>query len=144
MGEANPAFSTYAIASIVIALHMILLGLYTGTVRRRHKQYGNPEDAAFFKVPVTTEGDHADVLRVKRAHANALENAVPFFAVGALFVTTSPSKSSALAYFGVFVAARLLHSLFYIWGKQPFRTIFFAIGMLSVVGMAVHVLRFYV
>ena len=87
MVEANPAFSTYAIASTVIALHMILLGFYTGTVRSRRKQYANPEDAAFFKGPLA-EGDHPDVLRVKRAHANALENAVPFFAVAALFVTT--------------------------------------------------------
>lgn len=142
MGETNPAFSTYAIASTVIALHMILLAFYTGRVRSRHKQYGNPEDAAFFKLPAA-EGDHPDVLRVKRAHANALESAVPFFAIGALFVTVGPSKSSALAYFGVFVAARLLHSVFYIWGKQPFRTILFAIGTLSVIGMAVHVLRFY-
>ena len=142
MGATNPAFATYAIASTIIALHMILLAFYTGSVRRRHKQYGNPEDAAFFKVDVA-EGDHPNVLRVKRAHANAMESAVPFFAVGALFVTVGPTRSSALAYFGVFVAARLLHSIAYIWGKQPFRTILFAIGTLSVIGMAVHVLRFY-
>jgi prostaglandin-E synthase 1 len=142
MGATNPAFSTYAIASTIVALHMILLAFYTGSVRGRRKQYGNAEDAAFFKVAVT-DGEHADVLRVKRAHANALESGVPFFAVGALYVTVGQSKAAALAYFGSFVVARLLHSVVYIWGKQPLRTIFFAVGALSIIGMAVHVLRFY-
>jgi uncharacterized MAPEG superfamily protein len=107
MGATNPAFSTYAIASTIIALHP----------RRR---------------PAS-----------ERAHANALESAVPFFAVGALYATVGQSKTAALAYFGSFVVARLLHSVVYIWGKQPLRTIFFAVGVLSIIGMAVHVLRFY-
>ena len=142
MGAINPAFATYAIASTIFALHLILLAFYTGSVRRRRKQFGNPEDAALFKV-AAAEGDHPDVLRVKRAHANALESAVPFFAVGALYASTLPSNNGALAYFGAFVVARLLHSVFYIWGKQPFRTIFFGVGTLSIIGMAAHVLRFY-
>jgi uncharacterized MAPEG superfamily protein len=142
MGATNPAYSTYAIASTILALQLILLAFYTGRVRAKNKQYANPEDAGFFKV-AAAEGEHVDVLRVKRAHANALENAVPFFAIGALFAATEPSKNAALAYFGTFVVARLLHSVFYIWGKQPFRTILFAIGVLAVIGMGVHVLRFY-
>ncbi len=142
MGSSNPAFSVYAIASTIIALHMILLAFYTGRVRAKNKQYANPEDAGFFKV-AAAEADHPDVLRVKRAHANALENAVPFIAIGALYASTGPSKNAALAYFGTFVAARILHSLFYIWGKQPFRTVLFAFGVLAVIGMAVHVFRFY-
>jgi glutathione S-transferase len=142
MGTGNPAFSVYAIATAIVALHLIALAGYTGRVRSRHKQYANPEDAGFFKV-AAAEGDHEDVLRVKRAHANALENAVPFFAIGALYAATGPSRNAALAYFGTFVAARVLHSVFYIWGKQPFRTILFVVGVLATVGMAVHVLRFH-
>ena len=70
MGAINPAFATYAIASTIVALHLILLAFYTGSVRGRRKQYGNPEE-------------------------------------------------------------------------QPFRTIFFGVGTLSIIGMAAHVLRFY-
>lgn len=44
-------------------------------------------------------------------------------------------------YFWTFTAARLLHSVFYLWGKQPFRTLAFAVGVLAIIGMAVHVLR---
>jgi glutathione S-transferase len=142
MGAENSAFGIYAIATSVIALHLFALALYTGRVRNRHKQWINAEDAGFFKRDVS-ESEHPDVLRVKRAHANALENAVPFFAVAAVYASTAPSKNGALAYFGVFVAARLLHSIAYIWGKQPFRTILFAVGVLAVIGMAVHVIRYY-
>ena len=35
---------------------------------------------------------------------------------------------------------RVLHSIFYLWGRQPFRTITFAIGALSLIGMRVQVI----
>jgi glutathione S-transferase len=100
----------------------------------------NPEDAVFNK------GDKVDadcfaVLRVKAAHLNLLENAVPFFVIGALYTATNPSKTGAMAYFGTFVGARVIHSFVYLAGKQPWRTIMFAIGLLATVGMAVHVFR---
>ena len=119
----NPAFASLRHREH----HVVALRLHCARFLYRARSceeqvYGNPEDPAFFKVPVSEEGDHPDVLRVKRAHANAMEGAVPFFVVGALFVSLSPGKTSALAYFGAFVGARLLHSVFYIWGKQPFRT----------------------
>lgn len=60
-----------------------------------------------------------------------------------LVPATAPSKTGALAYFGAFVAARLLHSFFYLFGRQPFRTLSFVVGVLAVVGMAIHVIRFY-
>jgi glutathione S-transferase len=54
---------------------------------------------------------------------------------------TRPSASAAMAYLGTFTAVRLLHSLFYLAQKQPFRTLSFAIGVLCTFGMAFHVLR---
>lgn len=136
----NHALKTFALASAILALQLILLALWTGTVRVMRKTWVNPEDAALNKL-TQAEADHPDVLRVKRAHQNALENAIPFFAIGLPFALTSPSATAAQAYFWVFVGARVLHSLFYLWGKQPFRTLMFATGVLSMVGMAVHVIR---
>jgi glutathione S-transferase len=136
----SPTFASYAVASTVLALHLIALALYTGTMRSRHKVFVNAEDATLLKGQ-HAELDHVDVLRAKRAHQNALENAVPFFAVGLLYVATGASKQGAEIYFGVFVAMRLLHSIFYLWGRQPFRTMTFGIGVLAIFGMALHVLR---
>lgn len=130
----------YALTATLLALHLIALALWTGTVRVRRKQWINPEDAAFNKGAQVAVEDEA-VLRAKRAHMNAIENALPFFVVGALYAATAPSKNAALAYFGTFAAARLLHSVVYLWGRQPFRTMMFAIGVLATLGMAVHVIR---
>lgn len=133
-------FRYYALASAIIALHLIILGTWTGGVRAMRKQYVNPEDAKLNKAD-QTDVEHPDVARTKRAHQNALENAVPFFVIGALYAATGASKTGALAYFGTFTAMRLLHSLFYLWGRQPWRTISFAIGALATIGMGVHVIR---
>ncbi len=142
MSAENPATALYALAATIVALHLVALALWTGTVRVMRKQWVNPEDARLNKGE-HVDLEHEDVSRVKRAHGNAIENALPFFVVGALYAATAPGRTAALAYFGTFVAVRLLHSIFYLWGRQPFRTLSFAAGVLAVIGMAVHVLRFF-
>jgi len=136
----SEAMKLYAIFSSVVALQLLLLAAWTGTVRTLRKTYVNPEDAKLNKGE-QAEQDHPDVLRVKRAHQNLLENAVPFFVVAYLYANVAPSKSAVLIYFGTFVGARILHSVFYLWGKQPFRTLMFGVGLLATIGMAVHVIR---
>jgi glutathione S-transferase len=136
----NPALKLYALVGALIAVHLVLLAFWTGTVRAKHKTWVNPEDAALNK-GTQAESDHPDTLRAKRAHQNAMESAIPFFAVGLLYALTAPSQLGAQAYFFTFLGARVLHSIFYLAGKQPFRTIMFAIGSLAILGMAVHVIR---
>ncbi len=136
----NPALKIFALTSAVLVLQLILLALWTGTVRVRHKSWVNPEDAKLNK-GTQVESDHPETLRVKRAHQNALENDVPFFAVGLMYALSAPSERGAQIYFFTFLATRLLHSVFYLSGKQPFRTIMFAAGVLAMIGMAVQVIR---
>jgi uncharacterized MAPEG superfamily protein len=136
----DSAVRIYALVSTLVAVHLILLAFWVGTVRTMRKQFTNPEDKIVIKGALV-DADHTDVLRAKRAHLNALENAVPFFAVGALYAVTSPSLMGAQVYFFTFLGARVLHSLFYLWGRQPFRTLTFAVGALATLGMAVHVIR---
>ncbi len=136
----NPALKTFALACAVLVLQLIALSLWTGTVRAMRKTWVNPEDATLNK-GTQSDSDHPDTQRVKRAHQNALENDVPFFAIGLMYALMSPSKTGAQAYFFTFVATRLLHSMFYLWGKQPFRTMMFAIGVLAMIGMSVQVIR---
>jgi len=130
----------YALASAILVLQLVALALWTGTVRVMRKQWVNPEDAKLNKGD-NTEADHPDVRRVQRAHHNLLENAVPFFVIAGLYVSTGATHQGALIYCGTFVGVRLLHTVFYLAGIQPFRTICFAIGVFSIIGMAVHVLQ---
>ncbi len=136
----NPAFKLYALVSSLLALHLLLLAGWTSGVRTKHKAFVNAEDAGTFK-GAQTESDHPDVLRVKRAHQNAMESAIPFFAVGLTYALLGATKTGAQAYFLTFLAARVLHSVFYLAQKQPFRTISFAIGAAAITGMAVQVIR---
>ena len=136
----GPALKLYALVAALTAVHMFLLALWTGTVRVQRKQWVNPEDAKLNKGD-QAEQDHADVQRVKRAHQNAMENALPFFAIGLLYALTAPTKTAAQAYFFTFLGARLLHSVFYLWGRQPFRTLMFVTGVFAMLGMAFHVIR---
>jgi glutathione S-transferase len=127
----DPALRTFAITSTILALHLIVLALYTGSIRIRRQVYPKPGAT-----------EEQDIERVKRAHMNAIENLVPFAIVGGLYVTAAhPSATAAAIYLWTFTAARLLHSAVYLAQKQPHRTILFTIGVLCTFGMGFHVLR---
>lgn len=137
---AQPAFVIYATAVAVVALHLLLLALWTGTVRGIHKKFTMAEDARFVGGTLVDEDIEA-VARVKRAHTNTIESALPFVAVGFLYALTDPDPFWAkLLLFG-YVAARLVHTLVYLRGVQPWRTLTFALGVLSIGSMSIAVLR---
>ena len=138
---AQPAFQLYALCSAFLILILYALGFDTAKVRADRKKVLNFEDVRINGGAVIVEIEHPDVQRVQRAHRNALENAVPFFAIGFLYTQTSPSMAMLQGLFGVFVAVRLLHAIFYLGARQPFRTISFAVGGLVNVIMAVQVIR---
>src|SRR5689334_23357128 len=137
----DPATRTYVITGTILGVHLLLMALWTGTVRTLRKEWVNKEDAEFNKAKLTDD-EHPDVARVKRAHLNGIENLIPFLIVGALYVIfANPSATAAAIYLWTFTAVRLLHTAFYLASKQPFRTITFAVGVLCTFGMAFHVLR---
>lgn len=123
----NPTFVAYAVSMLVLALNLLVVWSYSGVVRGKTKTTPNPEDAAGGSTKVV-EGEPPDVARVLRAHANAMANIVPFAILGLVFVLAGGRGTAAVVVFGVFVAARVLHSLVYLAGKQPWRSIMFGIG----------------
>lgn len=137
----NPTFKLYAICSAAIAVHMLLLAFWTAARRAKAKRFLNSEDMTLDKEAKIVEVEDAAVQRVKRVHQNAIESAVPFFVLGLLYVLTGASVLGAQVFFFTFIAARVLHSIFYLAAKQPFRTMSFAIGALALIGMAVQVIR---
>lgn len=129
-----PALGLYALCSAILALHLIALAMGTGIMRSIRKVWVNPEDARFGNA-AKAEAEHPDVDRVRRAHQNAIENAIPFFVMGLLYVLAGASTAGAKGYFFTFTAARLLHTVFFVWGVQPYRTICWGVGVLAIVGM---------
>jgi uncharacterized MAPEG superfamily protein len=135
----NPFYRLYALTSAILCLHLLLLAALTGTVRTKAKTFVNPEDARVTKGKLAPE-DVDPVLRVRRAHLNAVENAVPYFVLGALYVASGCTKQGAVIYMWTFTVSRILHSVFYLLGLQPWRTIIYAVSALALAGMAVHVI----
>lgn len=137
----QPVFASYALSACIVALTMYGLGFNTAKVRAERKIVLNPEDVSVNSGARVGEDEHPDVLRVKRAHLNLIENAVPFFAIGLLYSLTSPGLVFARGLFATFVIVRVFHAVFYLNAKQPFRTLSFAVGALVNVIMVIQVLR---
>jgi uncharacterized MAPEG superfamily protein len=134
----SPAFSVYALAAVMVCLHMLLLDAYSGVARAKSKTTPNKEDSKTFET-VTTEPE--SVARILRAHRNLVANGVPFLLLGLVMVLQGTTKTTAMAYFATFIVARLGHTVAYLGGKQPFRSIFFAVGQLAITGMVVQIVR---
>jgi len=132
----NPTFVAYCVTALVLSLNLIVLWGASGGARAKSRVAINPEDAALQKVALEPL-DPAPVARVLRAHANAQAVIYPFLVIGLLYVLAGGGARTAMIIFGVFVVARLAHSGFYLAGKQPWRTISFAISGIALLALMV-------
>jgi uncharacterized MAPEG superfamily protein len=138
----DPAFSIYCLAAVVLCLNMLGLWVYSGAARTKTKTVWNPEDAqTVAKGAEVVAAEPPEVARVLRAHTNAFANIVPFLLLGLLYVINGASPRAAWIAFGGFTLARLGHTFAYLAGKQPWRTLFFALGAIFTVGVMVQVAR---
>jgi glutathione S-transferase len=137
----QPVLQLFALSSAVLVLTLYGLGILTARKRNQRKAVLNPEDVKVNSGAKVVDAEHTDVLRIKRAHLNLIENAVPFFVIGFLYTLTDPSMTMASILFFTFVGVRLFHAIFYLNAAQPFRTASFGIGALVNVVMLVQVVR---
>lgn len=143
MTNQNPAFAAYTVASCVLILNQIILWMMSAGVRGKSKVAMNPEDLlSVSKGSTLVDSEPPEVARVMRVHANGQANILQFLFLGALFVQVGGSATEAQILFGVFTVARVLYSIVYMAGKQPWRTITFIIGVLTTVALLVEVLRY--
>jgi uncharacterized MAPEG superfamily protein len=133
---ADPVYNLLAVVSVLLVFKMMLVGTWTSIIRIRRNVYATPEDYAFRGLAAAAGAD-ADVERTRRAHQNDLENVLPFLAVAPFYAMTQPSLGAARIFFWGFFIARALHSIFYIRGQQPHRTIAFGVAQLLFVAMLV-------
>ncbi|HQY61724.1 MAG TPA: MAPEG family protein [Polyangiaceae bacterium] len=126
-----PAFPAYAATVIVLGLNLVGLANATALTRGQANEVVNPEDQALNKTAkVTLDNDNDRTARYRRAHRNALEN-TPWFMITAFVLTMmGTSGTVAAALFYSYAALRVLHSVCYVKGLQPFRTMSFAIAQL--------------
>ncbi|XP_023302252.1 microsomal glutathione S-transferase 1-like isoform X1 [Lucilia cuprina] len=139
----NEVFKSYLFWSGVLALKMIIvMPLLTGIQRFTTHTFANPEDLLSKKDKV--KFDDPNVERVRRAHRNDMENILPFFAIGFLYVLTNPASFLAVNLFRAVALARIAHTLVYavVVVPQPARAISFFVALAATAYMAVRVLIF--
>jgi uncharacterized MAPEG superfamily protein len=136
----NPAFQAYAGTCLLLTLNLLALWMSSGIMRARSGVAINPEDGARFGVGVA-ELDPPVVARVLRVHRNAEATIYPFLLLGLVYVLAGARVQAALPIFAAFVVARFTHSIVYLKGLQPWRTIAFVASILAIVVLMVALIR---
>lgn len=128
----DPVFQLYVGSALILGLNLLALANGTALARSKSGQVINPEDKKLNAEAEVVYDEGSDRTgRYRRAHRNALEN-IPLFLITALLLPMigTPFLAAAILY-GVFVVARILHSICYVRQIQPLRTMSFAIGMVD-------------
>ena len=136
---ATPAFLAYVFTCLVLSLNLLTLWVCSGAIRAKGGVAINPEDGARYGVPVS-ELDPPAVTRILRAHRNAEATIYPFLSLGLVYVLAGGRTAIAVPIFTIFIAARIAHSIVYMSGMQPWRTIAFAASLLAIIALMVAVL----
>jgi len=111
-----------------------------GIGRLRTKTFVTPEDAQFFAHSPPAPDEAPIVKRAAMVWRNDLENIPLFLFLGLIYVTLGCWPGGAFIYFTIFVIARILHTVAYLNGLQPWRTIFFTLGTTICFILAVQIL----
>lgn len=136
---ADPVVRLFVICAAVLVIKMLVTANLTGIYRTVRKVYATPEDYRFFGQEPVSRRDE-DIERIRRSHQNDLENIVPFLVIGFLYALSGVSYAPAAVLFIVFTAARLLYTVVYVAGLQPWRTIAFAVAQIALYVMAIATL----
>src|SRR4051812_23026694 len=94
---AEPNFRTLIQVGTLLVVGLMLMSNYTSFLRLTRKVYATPEDYLLNRMqpPVSAGTSELDdpIARSRRAHANHLENVLPFLVLGVLYAFTGPSHT---------------------------------------------------
>ncbi|XP_067640990.1 microsomal glutathione S-transferase 1-like [Eurosta solidaginis] len=135
----NEVFKAYLFWSAVLVLKMLFMSLLTGFMRFRTQTFINPEDILDKRIKV--KYDNPDVERCRRAHRNDLENILPFFVIGFLYLLINPDAKLAINLFRACAISRIVHTFVYavVVIPQPSRILAFLVCALATTYMALQV-----
>jgi glutathione S-transferase len=129
---AQPAVRVLAFWYLLLVVKMLMLIFRISSARMKTSTFATPEDYAAIGAtpPDGPLVPDERIERLRRALQNDLENILPFFAVGLIYALSGPSLGMARFLFAGFALSRILHTVFYLQGRQPHRSIAFMAGML--------------
>ena len=133
-------YQFYALITVILFFKMLAISVVQALARTSTKTFTNPEDAKFFGASAPAADEMEIVKRAAAAWRNDLENIPIFLFLGLIYVTLGCWPEGAYIYFSIFVIARILHTVAYLRGLQPARTIFYALGVFASVALAIPIL----
>jgi glutathione S-transferase len=133
-------YQFYALATVVLFFKMLALSTVQALARTGAKSFPNPEDARFFGASAPAADELPIVKRAAAAWRNDLENIPIFLFLAMIYVTLGCSPERAYIYFTIFVVARILHTIFYLRGLQPWRTLSYALGIAICFALSIDIL----
>ncbi|MAM86211.1 MAG: glutathione metabolism protein [unclassified Hahellaceae] len=129
----------YAVATVLLFFKMFAISAYQGFHRITKLTFKTPEDAALVGRKVA-EDELPQVQRAAKAWLNDLENIPIFLALGVAYIWVGASPDMAIWLFMGFTGARYLHTLSYLMGLQPWRTLAYTVGVLCMFIMSILIL----
>ncbi len=138
--EPGQALKIYAVCCVILFLKMLLTGITQAAVRAKTKSYLTPEDAKMIAKsdPVTQEP--VELIRCNNALRNDFENIPIFLFMALCYVMLNCWDKGSLIYFGTFTFARIFHTIFYIRGVQPARSLAYFLGLIMSFSVAGHII----
>ncbi len=133
----TPQFAVFTIVLVLEALKTLFLGTATALTRGRLQKFVNQEDANWLGGEAV-EIDHPDVARVIRAQRNNIENLLPFFIAGSLYLVSGASALVGMTYFVAFFVGRTAHTFAYLGKRAMLRRNTYSVAWLSIVAMSLH------
>jgi glutathione S-transferase len=133
------ALDWYSLCVVVLFLKMFATSAYQGFYRLSRRVFLNPEDAQVFQKHPAAE-ELPQVRRASKAWLNDLENIPIFCSLGIAYVFLGAPPKYASWLFSIFTIARLFHTLTYLLGLQPWRTIAYAVGILCLFAMSWNII----
>ena len=123
----DPAVRLFTVCASILVIKMLATGYLTALLRNLRGVYVSPEDYTFRGRQPGPPDEQIE--RIRRAHRNDLETILPFLAIAFLAaISGAVTYRAAWWLFVPFTVARVLHTVAYAFGLQPWRSILFGIG----------------
>ncbi len=133
----TPLFAVFAVVLVLETLKTLALGTATALTRGKLQKFINPEDAAWLGGEAV-EADHPDAARVFRAQRNNLENLLPFFIAGSLYLVSGANPLLGMGYVVAFFIGRMFHTYAYLGKRAMMRRNVYSIAWLAITAMSLH------
>lgn len=135
--ENSPIFAVFTTILVVETLKTLLLGTATAFNRGKLQKFMNQEDADWLG-GIAIEVDDPIPGRLMRAHRNNLENLLPFFIGGLLYVIASANSVAGTVYMVAFLVGRTTHTYAYLSKRAMLRRNAYTLAWLAIIAMTLH------